>query len=65
MTRIRSLSKFVVPFKSAIFSRDIVVVSHNKSGALKSAMASDEYAPARCFGRPKRLEIICRYPRFV
>lgn len=60
---LRSLSKFAVPFQSAIFSREIIVVSHNKAGALKSAMNCEEYAPSRCFGIPKRIEVIRRFKK--
>lgn len=58
MTKLRSVSRFEVPFQSALFSKVFKVVASSKGAAIRSAMTYEEFAPRRCFGTPKRVEII-------
>lgn len=57
-TKIRSISRFVVPFRSALFNHSFETVATTKGAALRIAMQAEEFAPARCFGVPKRIRVI-------
>lgn len=56
--KLRSISRFEVPFQSAIFSKTFEVVAVSKGAAIRSAMYKEEFAPRRCFGTPKRIKVI-------
>jgi hypothetical protein len=58
--RLRSVSLFSVPFRSALFSCAFETPASTKAGAIRAAMASEPFAPRRCFGTPRRLRVIHR-----
>lgn len=56
--KIKTFSQFVVPFRSALFSHEFRVNAYTKGEAKRAAMAWEEFAPARCFGTPRREKVL-------
>jgi len=52
------ISKYKIPFQSALFRRNMIIVSTSAESALASAKCLEPYAPDHCFGTPEEIEII-------